>query len=192
MRATVAPARIWGDDMPTPFVGQIIMFAGNYAPEGWALCDGSLLPVADYEDLFALIGTTYGGDGQETFGLPDLRGRVPIGDGQGLSNYIIGETCGVETVKLQRDHLPQHSHPVAAVHDLGNTNIPAGNVVLAALGGQAGSGEFQVAAYAPANDLLTLNPNSVSITGGDQPHENIQPYQAVNYCIALAGAMPMR
>jgi len=180
--------------MPTPFVGQIIMFAGDFAPEGWALCDGSLLPVADHQDLFALIGTTYGGDGQDTFGLPDLRGRVPIGDGQGqgLSNYIIGETCGVETVKLQRDHLPQHSHRVAAVHDQGNTNVPAGNVVLAALGGQAGSGEFQVAAYAPAGDLLPLNQNSVSVAGGDQPHGNIQPYQAVNYCIALTGAMPTR
>jgi len=178
--------------MPTPFVGQIIMFAGNYAPEGWALCDGSLLAIADHQDLFALIGTTYGGDGQSMFGVPDLRGRVPIGSGQGqgLSSYVIGETCGVETVKLQRDHLPQHNHPVAAAHGPGDSSVPAGNVVLAALGGQAGSGEFQVAAYAPAADLLTLNQSSIGSAGLDKPHGNIQPYQAVNYCIAVTGALP--
>src|SRR5262245_37939207 len=180
--------------MPTPFVGQIIMFAGDFAPEGWVLCDGSLLSAATYRDLFALIGTTYGGDGQSTFGVPDLRGRMPIGTGQGpgLSNYVIAETCGVETVKLQRDHLPQHSHPVAAVHDPGTADVPAGNAVLAALGGQAASGEFQVAAYAPAADLLALSQSSVGVAGGDQPHGNIQPYQVVNYCIALTGALPTR
>jgi microcystin-dependent protein len=178
--------------MPTPYVGQIIMFAGNFAPQGWALCQGQLLPISENQVLFQLIGTTYGGDGQSTFALPDLRARVPIGDGQrrGLSNYAIGETVGVETVSLRQTQLPQHSHPVAAISQPGTANVPAGNALLAALGGQAGSGPDQVPAYAPPQDQTNLNANSVGGAGGSQPHTNLQPYVAINYCIALNGAFP--
>ena len=178
--------------MPTPYVGQIIMFAGNFAPQGWALCQGQLLPIADNEVLFQLIGTTYGGDGQSTFALPDLRGRVPIGDGQGrgLSNYAIGDTVGTEGVVLTQPQLPAHVHPVAAVSQQGTGNIPANNVVLAALGGQAGSGPDQVPAYGPPRDTTQLASNTVGNAGGSQPHTNLQPYLAINYCIALYGAYP--
>jgi microcystin-dependent protein len=178
--------------MSSPFVGQIIMFGGNFAPAGWALCDGSLLPIEEYMELFNLIGTTYGGDGQTTFAVPDLRGRVPIsnGQGRGLSNYALGNAVGMEEVRLTQSQLPPHQHPVAAVNQPGNANVPAGNVLLAPLGGQAGSGDFQVSAYAPAGNQTDLNANSVTPAGGSQPHSNIQPYLAVNYCIALEGVYP--
>ena len=178
--------------MPTPYVGQIIMFAGNYAPQGFALCQGQLLSIADNQVLFQLIGTTYGGDGQSTFALPDLRARVPIGDGQGrgLSNYAIGQTVGTEAVVVAQPQLPAHGHPVAAVGQQGTGNIPANNVVLAALGGQAGSGPDQVPAYGPPNDPVQLAANSVGSAGGSQPHTNLQPYLAINYCIALNGGFP--
>ena len=178
--------------MPTPYVGQIIMFAGNFAPQGWALCQGQLLPISEYQVLFQLIGTTYGGNGQSTFALPDLRSRVPIGDGQGqgLSNYAIGRTVGTEAVVLTQTQLPPHGHPVAAITPQGTANVPAGNTLLAALGGQAGSGPDQVPAYGPPNDQTQLSANSVGSAGGSQPHGNLQPYLAINYCIALNGAFP--
>src|SRR5262245_21653667 len=114
--------------MATRYIGQIIMFAGNYAPPGWALCQGQLLPIADNNMLFQLIGTTYGGDGTTTFALPDLRARIPVGDGhgQGLSNYAIGEQVGVEAVTLTAAQLPPHSHPVAVLNTPGTRNIPIG------------------------------------------------------------------
>jgi microcystin-dependent protein len=179
--------------MPTPFIGQIIMFGGNYAPRGWALCDGSLLPIAGNEALFNLIGTTYGGDGQETFGLPDLRSRIPIGDGQGrgLSSYAIGETVGVETVGLNPRQLPPHSHPVYAADRPGSADAPAGNALLSALGGQAES-EYQLCAYAPPGDQTQLSAATVGGAGGGQPHSNVQPWAVVTYCIALVGQAPPR
>lgn len=178
--------------MPTPYVGQIIMFAGNFAPAGWALCQGQLLSIADNVVLFNLIGTTYGGDGQTTFALPDMRGRVPInqGQGRGLSNYPLGKQVGVETVTLTPAQLANHNHPVLAVNQPGNANVPSGKVLLAALGGQAASGDFAVPAYAPAAALTQLNANTVSPAGGGQPHTNVQPYQSLNYCIALTGLYP--
>ena len=178
--------------MSSPFIGQIIMFAGNFAPAGWALCQGQLLSVAENEVLFNLIGVTYGGDGETTFALPDLRGRLPIssGKGQGLSNYALGNAVGLEQVQLTQSQLPAHQHPVVAVNQPGTANVPSGNVLLAPLGGQAGSGDFQVSAYAPPSNQTDLNANSIAAAGGSQPHSNIQPYQAVNYCIALDGLYP--
>jgi microcystin-dependent protein len=176
--------------MSSPFVGQIIMFGGNFAPAGWALCDGSLLPIQDYMELFNLIGATYGGDGQTTFAVPDLRGRVPIGDGQGLSKYALGNTVGQEQVVLTQSQLPPHTHPVAAVDQPGTASVPSGNVLLAPLGGQAGSGDYQVSGYAPPGNQTDLNAKSISPSGGSQPHSNIQPYLSVNYCIALQGVYP--
>ena len=178
--------------MSSPYVGQIIMFAGNFAPVGWALCDGRLMAIADNMALFNLIGTTYGGDGESTFALPDMRGRVPLSQGQGQrpSYYALGQRVGVENVALTQGQLANHGHPVMAVNQPGNANVPSGNVLLAALGGQAGSGDFQVSAYAPPGAQTQLNANTVGTTGGGQPHSNIQPYQSLNYCIALTGAYP--
>jgi len=120
--------------MPSPFVGQIIMFAGDFAPPGWALCDGQLLPIEGNEVLFDLIGTTYGGDGSETFALPDLRSRVPIGQGQRrpLSNYPLGAMVGRETVTLRASELAPHSHRVVGLTQPGSANVPSGNVLLSA------------------------------------------------------------
>jgi microcystin-dependent protein len=178
--------------MSSPFVGQIMIFAGNFALEGWAICEGQLLSVAENEQLFNLIGTTYGGDGVSTFALPDLRGRVPLGQGQGrgLSPYQIGQTVGAESVVLRTSQLPPHGHIVSAVDGPGNSNIPAENTVLSGLGGQAASGQFQTPAYAPPASETALHPQSVGMSGGSQGHDNMQPYLVFNFCIALSGANP--
>jgi microcystin-dependent protein len=178
--------------MSSPFVGQIMIFAGNFAPEGWAICDGQLLSVAENEQLFNLIGTTYGGDSVSTFALPDLRGRVPIGQGQGrgLSPYQIGQTVGAESVLLTTAQLPPHGHIVSAADGPGNSNIPADNTVLSGLGGQAASGQFQTPAYALPGNETALHPRSVGMSGGSQGHDNMQPYLVFNFCIALSGANP--
>ena len=177
--------------MPSPYVGQIIMFAGDFAPPGWALCDGQLLPISGNEVLFNLIGTTYGGDGSETFALPDLRSRAPIGQGQRrpLSNYTLGQMVGSETVTLGPNQLAAHTHRVVALTQPGSANVPSGNVLLSALGGQPGPAQ---AAYAPPDHQVTLNAASVGSAGGNQPHDNRQPYQSVSFCIALTGIYPSR
>ena len=181
-----------GNQMSSPFVGQIMIFAGSFAPEGWAICDGRMLSIAENDALFNLIGTTYGGDGATTFALPDLRGRVPIGQGQGrgLPPCQIGETLGAEGVVLTISQLPQHGHAVSAVDRPGNGNTPASNAVLSGLGGQAASGEFQTPAYAPPGSETPLHPSTVGMSGGSQPHDNRQPFLVFNFCIALSGVYP--
>lgn len=166
-----------------PYIGTIMPFAGNFAPAGWAKCDGSLLPIAENEALYALIGTTYGGDGQETFALPDLRGRVPLhqGQGRGLSINVIGEAGGVETVTLTTNQLPAHTHPVAANSGAGTSASPAGGVWAA---GPANA----YTASAAAN--TTMSGAAISASGGGQPHENMLPFLAVNFCIAVEGIYP--
>lgn len=178
--------------MSSPFIGQIMIFAGNFAPEGWALCNGQLLSVAENEELFNVIGTTYGGDSVSTFGVPDLRGRVPIGQGQGpgLSPYQIGQTVGAESVGLGTAQLPPHGHVVSAVDGPGNSSIPNNNAMLSGLGGQAASGEFQTPAYAPPGSETELHRVCVGMSGGSQPHDNRQPFLVFNFCIALSGANP--
>ena len=177
--------------MPEPVVGQIILFAGNFAPDGWALCDGRLLPVHEYEALFNAIGTTYGGDGQSTFALPDLRSRVPIGEGRGRgSDYSLGQAVGAETATLTTQQLPAHGHQASAAEQAGAANIPAGNALLAPLGGQAAS-DYQLVAYGPPNDIVELNASSVGASGGGQPHSNVQPFGTINYCISLYGGGPV-
>jgi microcystin-dependent protein len=175
--------------MSGPFIGQIMMFAGNFAPAGSAICDGSLLSIADNPALFDAIGTSYGGDGTSTFALPDLRGCVPIGQGQGrgLSSYQLGERVGVEQVALAATQLPTHSHRLGASAGPGAVGIPAGDRLLAGVGGQAASGEFQTPAYAPSGQQTSLDAVSIGSAGGGQPHSNIQPYLAINFCIALSG-----
>jgi microcystin-dependent protein len=178
--------------MSSSFVGQIMIFSGNYAPVGWAICEGQLLPIPEYTELFQLIGTSYGGDGVETFALPDLRGCAPLGQGQGpgLSPYAIGQTVGAESVKLSTAQMPSHGHIVSAVDGPGNSNIPASNMLLSGLGGQAASGQFQTPAYAPPGAETPLHANTIAAAGGGQPHDNMQPYLVLNFCIALSGAYP--
>lgn len=154
------------------------MFAGNFAPAGWMFCEGQLLPISENETLFNLIGTTYGGDGQNTFALPDLRGRLPIHLGNG---FVLAETGGVETVTLTVQQIPSHSHPMIA-----STNS-------ATVAGAAGNILAQTPSYTPyiaANLNTALSPVSVGSTGGSQPHSNFQPYLCVNFIISLFGIFP--
>lgn len=178
--------------MSSPFIGQIMIFAGNFAPLGWALCDGHEEPIAQNQQLFDLIGITYGGDGTTSFAVPDLRGCAPIGQGQGrgLSPYRLGQAVGAETVALTTAQLPSHAHTVNAAAGPGNSHVPAGNTVLSGVGGQAASGQFQTPAYAAPSNETPLDASSIAATGGGRPHDNRQPYLVLNFCIAMSGATP--
>jgi microcystin-dependent protein len=177
--------------MSSPFIGQIMMFGGNFAPAGWAPCDGRLLQISDYDALFKVIGTSYGGDGTATFALPDLRGRVPLGQGAGpgLSSYQLGQKVGAESVALTAAQMPSHGHLVNAVSGPGNVNIPARNTLLSGVGGQAASGQYQTPAYAPPSaHPISLAGSTVSSSGDGQPHPNLQPFLVFNFCIAVSVA----
>lgn len=164
--------------MGTPFMSEIRIWGMAYAPQGWAKCDGQLLPINQNQALFALLGTTYGGNGQTTFALPNLRGRVPIHVGSG---HTLGETGGAESVTVNSSQLPAHPHLMSASNTAGNTNIPLNNVLAAS-----------PSQLYDAGNLTTLHPSSISNVGGSQPHENKQPYLAMNFCIALQGVFPSR
>lgn len=168
-----------------PFVGQIRIFAGDGAPAGWAFCEGQLLQISENDALFALIGTTYGGDGQTTFGLPDLRGRAIVGPGQGpgLSSYVLGQVGGVETVTLTTNQIPSHTHTISADSLPGSSDGPA-NLLPAQY--PDGIPVYNV------NSTTTMNPGVLSSTGGGEPHNNVKPYLAVRYIIALYGIFPAR
>lgn len=163
--------------MAQPYVGEIRMFAGNFAPAGWMFCEGQLLPISENETLFQLIGTTYGGDGESTFALPDLRGRIPIHQGNG---FIIAETGGAEEITLTTSQIPVHSHPALATNDIPTVSTPLANLV-----GQAAAKLFRA-----GNPSVTLAPQAVSPVGGSQPHTNFQPYLCINYIISLFGIFP--
>jgi microcystin-dependent protein len=168
--------------MAEPYVGEIRMFAGNFAPVGWAFCDGRQLPISEYDTLFNLIGTTYGGDGQSTFNLPDLRGRIPVHAGAGGGgSYVLGQLGGVENVVLTQNQIPAHSHAVACSSVGGNSDDPAGKVPAA-----AGTNLYTAAAGANAS----MSAGAVGSAGGSQPHENMSPFQAVNFIISLFGVFP--
>ena len=171
--------------MSQPFVGEIRMFGGNFAPAGWHFCNGALLSISENEVLFLLIGTTYGGDGQSTFGVPDLRGRVPIhiGQGAGLSSRVIGEAGGTETVTLTANQIPVHNHAVGADTRAGTSTKPQGRVW------SASAPSLTYAAPTGVN-TTTLNPATVAASGGSQPHENMLPFVAVNFIISLFGIFP--
>lgn len=179
--------------MANPFLGQIIRFGGNFAPLGWAVCNGQLLPIDQNDALFQLLGTTYGGNGQTTFGLPDLRSRVPIGQGQGtgLSSYIIGQAGGVESVTLTANQLAAHTHPVGTVTPAGGTgtSTPSGTTVLGDEAGGDASQAFVYATNATSQQPLSASSITSSAVGG-QPHSNIKPLLAVLYVIALNGIFP--
>lgn len=173
--------------MAEPFIGQIISAGFNFAPRGYATCDGQLLSIAQNTALFSLLGTTFGGDGRVTFGLPDLRGRVPMhqGQGPGLTNRTMGELAGSENVTLISSQMPMHNHTVNALSTNGNLKGPGGNV-MANVQGTATN------IYTNANPDTTMNANMIGLAGGNQPHNNMQPYLVINFCIALQGIFPSR
>jgi len=164
--------------MAQPYVGEVRMFAGNFAPAGWMFCEGQSLPISENETLFQLIGTTYGGDGQETFNLPDLRGRLPLHWGNG---FLLAETGGAEEVTLTPQQIPAHTHPLLASTAVGTSAAPAGNVV-------AASGSANV--YRPGPGAAALSPQTVGPVGGSQPHTNFQPYLCVDFIISMFGIFP--
>lgn len=176
--------------MADPFIGEIRMFAGNFNPTGWALCNGQLLPISQNAALFSILGTFYGGNGVSTFALPNLQGRVPLhwGQGPGLSQYVIGEVTGVENVTLLTTQMPLHNHTANASNAAAGQAGPANGVWAIPVDstGAAGAG-FNAP---PPN--ATLAPASIGNTGGSQPHTNIQPILAVSFIIALVGIFPSR
>jgi microcystin-dependent protein len=169
--------------MAQPYVGEIKMFAGNFAPAGWMFCQGQLLPISEQETLFALIGTTYGGDGESTFALPDLRGRLPIhmGQGGGLDNRVLGETGGSEEVTLMTNQIPAHTHSFVAISDVGNQTSPVGNLAAQSL---------NVVPFINDAPSASFNAGAISPAGGSQAHTNFQPYLCVNFIISLFGIFP--
>jgi microcystin-dependent protein len=171
--------------MADPFVAEIRIFPFNFAPKGWAWCDGQLMPLSQNTALFSLLGTTYGGDGKSTFALPDLQGRAPMhpGQGPGLSLHDLGETGGSETVSLLESEIPSHSHSYSVSGQIGLGNTPAAQMFA------VGDG---INLYAPANNLTPMAPESLAPAGGDQPHNNLMPYLTFYFCIALQGVFPPR
>jgi microcystin-dependent protein len=174
--------------MADPFVAEIRIFPFNFAPKGWAWCDGQLLPLSQNTALFSLLGTTYGGNGKSNFALPDLQGRAPMhpGQGPGLSLHDLGETGGSETVTLLESEIPAHSHGLQALPTpvIANSNDPAGTVFAQPFGGNS--------LYATPGALSSMAPESLAPAGGDQPHNNLQPFLTFYFCIALQGVFPPR
>ena len=165
--------------MAQPYVGEIRMFGGNFAPAGWMFCEGQLLPISENVTLFQLIGTTYGGDGQSTFALPDLRGRLPLHQGNG---FILAETGGVEEVTLTVNQIPSHSHPeLVSGAALGGQTNPTGNLL---------AQSPQATLYIDDVPNVSLSPAVIAPVGGSQPHTNFQPYLCINFIISLFGIFP--
>ena len=176
--------------MADPFVAEIRIFPFNFPPKGWAFCDGQILPISQNTALFSLLGTTYGGDGKSTFALPDLQGSAAMhpGQGPGLSLYDLGQIGGSETVTLLVSEIPAHTHGVGrALADAGNTVSPV-NAVWA----QSAAGRGAAALYKDGSPTGKVNMQSLNITGGGLPHNNMQPYLTLNFCIALQGVFPQR
>jgi microcystin-dependent protein len=164
--------------MAQPYVGEIRMFAGNFAPVGWMFCEGQLLPISENETLFQLIGTTYGGDGESTFALPDLRGRIPIHQGNG---FILAETGGAEEITLTVNQIPAHSHPLLATTTVATDINATGRVPAQTL-----TFDF----YQSSPPTAPMAPQSISSVGGSQPHTNFQPYLCIDFIISLFGIFP--
>ena len=163
--------------MAEPFLSEIRLFSFNYPPKGWAFCNGQLLPINQNQALFSLLGTTYGGNGQTTFALPDLRGRCAMHEGNG---FTLGEAAGTESVTITQAQMPQHLHFAQASDSNGDTPIAAGNMM----------GRFNNAYRAPGQTLITIDPSTVGNVGGSQAHLNMSPYLVINFCIALIGIFP--
>jgi microcystin-dependent protein len=172
--------------MADPFVAEIRIFPFNFAPRGWAFCNGQILPISQNTALFSLLGTTYGGNGQSTFALPDMQGNAPMhpGQGPGLSLHDLGETGGSQTVSLLESEIPAHPHTLKAYsQDPADHFNPTGSSLCRSNNGQA---------WGPANSLTFMSPNALAPAGGDQPHNNMQPFLTLNFCIALQGIFPPR
>ncbi|PWK29070.1 microcystin-dependent protein [Arcicella aurantiaca] len=169
--------------MAQPYIGEIRMFGGNFAPSGWAFCNGALMSIAENEVLFQLIGTTYGGDGSQTFAVPDLRGRVPIHMGTGGgATYQLAQMGGIEQVTLTQQELPVHSHPYLASSAIANTASPQNNFI---------AQPNQILPYVSETSVnVALGASSISSTGGNQPHDNMQPYLCISFIISLFGVFP--
>jgi microcystin-dependent protein len=176
--------------MSEPFIGEIRMFGGNFAPSGWALCNGQLLSISQYSALFSILGTSFGGNGQTTFALPDLRSRVPVqqGQGVGLSPYNIGQQGGSEQVTLLQTQMPAHNHIVNATSADAAASTASGNLMATPT---AGRGQNAPQIYG-TGAAVTMGPTMIAPSGGSQPHENIQPYLCVTFIIALEGIYPSR
>ncbi|HYZ82762.1 MAG TPA: tail fiber protein [Bryobacteraceae bacterium] len=173
--------------MNDAFIGTILMFAGNFAPRGWALCQGQLMSIAQNSVLFSILGTMYGGDGITTFGLPDLRGRVPVGTGQGpgLAPVTQGEIDGSASVTLTITQIPAHNHTLGCSNQAGNQTDPTNHII-------AAESQGATQTYTDQNPNQTMNPVSIGAAGGSQPHDNMQPYLGMNYIICLEGIYPSR
>jgi microcystin-dependent protein len=168
--------------MAQPYVGEIRMFAGNFAPAGWMFCEGQLLPISENETLFQLIGTTYGGDGESTFALPDLRGRIPIHQGNG---FILAETGGAEEITLTINQIPAHSHPLLGTAQIGNNPNPFN-----LLTGATSTPNVDLYVEPPKTPVVNMAPTAIGPVGGSQPHTNFQPYLCVDFIISLFGIFP--
>ncbi len=173
--------------MPDPFIGEIIIFGGNFAPRGWAFCEGQLIAISSNQALFSILGTTYGGDGRTTFALPDLRGRAPLqqGHGPGLSNYQLGQKGGVEQVTLTEAQMPSHQHGVECDNGAGDGFSPPNKL-------PAGAADRDNIYGDPVQPTQLMNAGMITATGGGGAHTNIEPYLAINYIIALVGVYPSR
>jgi microcystin-dependent protein len=169
--------------MSSPYIGEIRMFGGSFPPNGWVFCDGQLMPISENDALFTLIGTTYGGDGEETFGIPDLRGRVPLHAGTGPSGvtYQLGEMAGVESVTLSTQQIPIHNHAFLASTENGSAVPPTGGV----LGSLASASVFKT-----GTPTVSANANALTPAGGSQPHENMHPFLCVSFIMSLFGIFP--
>ncbi|ACE85235.1 phage tail protein [Cellvibrio japonicus] len=170
--------------MSSPFMGEVRVFAGTFAPQQWSLCNGQLLPISQNDALFALLGTTYGGDGVSTFALPDARGRTPVGLGQGpgLANRILGEKYGTETVTLLSANLPAHTHTVSVSDTTANQTAPDNNL--------PGNAPHYLPSTTTPTNTGTLHPLAISSVGGNQPHENMMPFLCLSFIICLQGLFP--
>lgn len=173
--------------MSTPYVGEIRLFPYNFAPNGWFDCDGRILSIAEYEVLYTLLGTTYGGDGINTFGLPNLCGRVPIhqGTGLGMGTYVLGQIAGNENITLLSNQMPAHTHAYYGVNSAGSSAAPAANLQLGAV-----SGDVLYTTSTASIPSVTMAPTAVSSMGGSQPHDNTMPSLVARFCIAWAGVFP--
>lgn len=170
--------------MSEPFLAEVRMVGFDFAPRGWAFCDGQVLPISQNQSLYSLLGTTYGGDGRTSFALPDLRGRTPIhvGSSNGGEAHSLGQKSGEETHTLSANEMPQHTHTLQGTNDQGTATLPQGNVLA----------ESSLPVYAGVGSAVAMGGNSVTNVGGGQGHENMQPFLALNFCIALQGIFPSR